>query len=256
MSISVYFGVGGGSLVLLSYLAVAFGWRWSPFATNLCSALGALGLCIHLAERAAIPPLVLNAIWFFAGCIAVVRSFRDGRAEPSLGRNRRSSNAEAALEKLQALGVRPGMDVDTLRALTLRPMGEELKILSFTHDAVTGDDEVVFLNVMRANAEVAPHRHRSAQQVEYVVSGQVRFELNGNVRTLTAGEWLCVPARSSHTFSAVSGPAVVASVAYGGVTPIRFWLAWHGSPPYFALSIEEQVRAQHDLNVLADTEWS
>jgi cytidylate kinase len=245
--LSTMFGIGGGTLLLLGYLSGVFGWRWSPPATSLASALGAVMLCVHLAERAAIPPLVLNSIWAVTGWIAFCKALRK-RSRPV------TASAQAALEKLQSLGLRPGMDVNTLRALTLRPMGEDLRIISLTHDTVTGDDELVFLNVMPANVDgPVLHLHRSASQLETVISGEVRFELNGNVRTLTAGDSLWVPAGSAHSFAPIGGAAIVASVAYG-LTPFRFWLAWHGSPPYFALSIEEQVRVQHDLSVLAETE--
>ncbi len=241
-------GIMGGVLVLLAYAAGALRWCWSARLVHACAASGGLLLVVHLSDRGAWPAAALNVIWATVAIVALTKARRDGVRWSAQGSGDHRL-VKHALERLASLGLRGGIDVDSISVVEkLTPLGEDLRIVC------ASDDELIFVNRMRANYLGPPlHKHLRAAQLEYVLAGKVRMHVDGENRELTTGRWVWLPEGTPHTFEPVNGEAVVVSFVLGS-HPLGFFQEWDGTPRLDQLSAPERARLARDLRRLAATE--
>src|SRR5262249_41886131 len=73
--------------------------------------------------------------------------------------------------------------------------------------AATADNNGAFdlvLSKMRRGTEPPPHVHSREDEFFYVLSGEMRFYVDGEVFTVTAGECMVLPRRKPHAFRVTS----------------------------------------------------
>jgi mannose-6-phosphate isomerase-like protein (cupin superfamily) len=240
-------GVLGGAMVLLAHCATALRWKVSVVVVQAVSGVGGGLLAVHLLDRAAWGPAVLNALWVLTSAAAIVRVWTRRQRGPVVWSMAGSEDprAQSALLQLERDGIRAGATdghIDSLVHERLTPLGEDLRIIRRTEGGM------VFCNSMAPGSEGPPVHAHSCEQLEYVVRGRLVFVAGHEQRELAAGQWVLLPIGTFHTFRPAGDEgALVASVVTGAANVYPFLKAWHGSRSFRSLSREERDKLERDL---------
>lgn len=108
----------------------------------------------------------------------------------------------------------------------VRDLPERELIPGVRYREVAQGEEMLLFVTLDQGARVPRHFHRH-EQITYVVSGRVEFEVEGERRVLVAGEGVRIPPGAQHGERALLGPAVL----------LHGWsrhLEPHPEPPYQA----------------------
>ena len=240
-------GVLGGAMVLLAHSATALRWNVSIVVVQTVSGVGGGLLAVHLLDRAAWGPAVLNALWVLTSATAIVREWTRRQRGPVVWSMAGGVDprVEGALSQLERDGIRAGASdghLDGLVQERLRPLAEDLRIIRRTEGGM------VFCNYMAPGSSGPPVHAHSCDQLEYVVRGRLLVVAGRERRELEAGQWVMLPTGTFHTFRPVAGEgAVVASVVTGVANVYPFLKAWDGSRSFHSLEREERRKLERDL---------
>lgn len=71
--------------------------------------------------------------------------------------------------------------------------------------------------VTLAQGAVLPEHSHPHEQISVVISGMLRFKVEGDERIVSAGHAICIPSNALHSAVVVEGPSVV----YDSWSPVR-----------------------------------
>src|SRR5947199_9045599 len=77
----------------------------------------------------------------------------------------------------------------------------QLEIRYLIDGAATGGMGVFELTILPGSNVPPPHSHSNNDECIYVLSGTMRYSVDGDVRDLRPGDWMFTPRGSVHAFS-------------------------------------------------------